>query len=91
LATIAVSQLPAEAQQVLAMIDEGADFPYRQDGQTFRNDQKLLPAQSLGFYREYTVETPGSSDRGARRIVAGDDDSRFYTADHYRSFKEVLQ
>lgn len=74
----------------LELIDEGGPFPYERDGVTFQNREGILPSRPQGFYSEYTVVTPGSKDRGARRIVAGDDGSRFYTDDHYDSFREVV-
>jgi ribonuclease T1 len=85
-----VAQLPAQARETLALIAAGGPFPYSRDGVTFGNREGLLPRAPNGFYSEYTVVTPGSADRGARRIVAGDDGSRFYTADHYASFREVI-
>ena len=74
----------------LQLIESGGPFPYPQDGATFQNREQLLPKAPGGFYREYTVVTPGEDDRGARRIVAADDDGRFYTDDHYDSFTEVV-
>ena len=68
---IAVSELPAEARATLARIKKGGPFPYERDGIEFRNREKLLPMKARGYYREYTVQTPGARDRGARRIVAG--------------------
>ena len=81
--------LPPEAHQTLRRIEAGGPFAHRQDGSTFQNRERLLPPQPRGYYREYTVETPGSRDRGARRIVAGGDPpvEYFYTDDHYRSFR----
>ena len=90
LPTVAVVQLPAEGVRTLELIRDGGPYPYSKDGATFSNREQLLPAQPRGFYAEYTVVTPGSDDRGARRIVAGDDGSRFYTSDHYASFREVV-
>ena len=90
LATITVATLPPEGVETLELIEAGGPFPYEQDGATFGNREGILPTQPKGFYAEYTVVTPGSDDRGARRIVAGDDDSRFYTDDHYASFREVV-
>ncbi|MFL6130310.1 MAG: ribonuclease domain-containing protein [Mycobacteriales bacterium] len=91
LAAVAVSALPAEARQTLRLIDRGGPFPYGQDGTVFGNLERILPREPRGWYREYTVPTPGESDRGARRIVAGRDGSRYYTADHYASFAIVDQ
>lgn len=81
--------LPAEALDTLALIERGGPFPHRQDGGTFQNRERLLPARRRGYYREYTVRTPGSRDRGARRIVSGGNPPAefFYTDDHYRSFR----
>jgi len=90
LPTMAVSELPPEGIDTLTLIRDDGPFPYDQDGATFQNREGILPQQPRGFYAEYTVITPGEDDRGARRIVAGDDGSRFYTADHYSSFREVV-
>lgn len=90
LPTVPVAALPPEAVDTLELIAAGGPYPYRKDGATFANREGLLPRQAGGFYREYTVETPGSDDRGARRIVAGADGSRFWTDDHYASFQEVV-
>ena len=81
--------LPVEALDTLRRIEAGGPFDHRQDGGTFQNRERLLPSQRRGYYREYTVETPGSRDRGARRIVTGGDPpvEYFYTDDHYRSFR----
>jgi ribonuclease T1 len=81
--------LPREAHDVLARIVQGGPYAHRQDGNVFQNREKRLPAQPRGYYREYTVETPGSDDRGARRIVTGGDPpvEYWYTQDHYRSFR----
>lgn len=87
--TVRAAELPAEARRVLRLIDAGGPFPYAKDGSVFGNLERLLPAQPRGWYREYTVPTPGEQDRGARRIVAGRDGERYYTADHYDSFTRV--
>ena len=81
--------LPAEAHEVLRRIERGGPFEYRQDGGVFQNRERHLPPQPRGYYREYTVETSGSHDRGARRIVTGGDppNEYWYTDDHYRSFR----
>ena len=81
--------LPPEAIETLALIQRGGPFPYRKDGTTFQNRERLLPAKPRGYYREYTVPTPGLSHRGARRIVTGGQPPRewYYTADHYESFR----
>ncbi|KRD31567.1 ribonuclease [Lysobacter sp. Root916] len=81
--------LPAEAHEVLARIARGGPYEHRQDGGTFQNRERRLPPQPRGYYREYTVETPGENDRGARRIVTGGDppSEYYYSDDHYRSFR----
>lgn len=88
--TIGVDELPPEARDTLALIDDGGPFPYRQDGAVFENREGILPERPHGYYREYTVETPGSDDRGARRIVTGEGGEVFYTDDHYDSFRVVV-
>jgi ribonuclease T1 len=90
LRTMLVSQLPKQGVDTLRLIESDGPFPYSKDGVTFSNREGLLPQHKSGWYREFTVITPGSSDRGARRIIAGDDGGRFYTDDHYASFREVL-
>lgn len=86
-----VAGLPAEAWQTLRLIEAGGPFPYDRDGAHFQNREQRLPARPSGYYREYTVRTPGSSDRGARRIVSGGDPpvEFYYTDDHYRSFRRI--
>ena len=81
--------LPQEAQATVALIQRGGPYPYRQDGQVFGNRESLLPRQPRGWYREYTVDTPGLHHRGARRIVTGGNPPRewYYSSDHYRSFR----
>ena len=83
------AHLPAEAHEVLRRIAQGGPFEYRQDGGVFQNRERRLPTQPSGYYHEYTVETPGSRDRGARRIITGGQPPReyWYTDDHYRSFQ----
>ena len=71
---------------VAGLIESGGPFAYAKDGSVFQNREQRLPKQKAGFYREYTVDTPGSSDRGARRLVAGQDGSLYYTRDHYQTF-----
>lgn len=82
--------LPAEAHRTIALIQRGGPYPHRQDGTTFGNREGRLPRKARGWYREFTVETPGLSHRGARRIVTGGDPPSewFYTDDHYESFRE---
>ncbi|WP_323004461.1 ribonuclease domain-containing protein [Denitromonas sp.] len=83
--------LPPEALTTLALIERGGPFPYRKDGTTFHNRERLLPQKPRGYYREYTVPTPGERTRGARRIVTGGTPPEiyYYTADHYRSFRRI--
>ena len=85
------SYLPPEAITALQLIERGGPFPYERDGTTFQNRERLLPDRPRGYYREYTVETPGSPDRGARRIVTGGQPPEvyYYTDDHYRSFRQL--
>ena len=85
------SGLPAEARDTLALIARGGPFQHRQDGSVFQNRERQLPSRPRGWYHEYTVETPGSDDRGARRIVAGGDppSEYWYSDDHYRSFRRI--
>jgi ribonuclease T1 len=90
-AEIPVGALPIEARATLALIKAGGPFPYQQDGRAFGNRERQLPRQKPGYYREYTVRTPGVRDRGARRIVAGSGGEYYYTDDHYRSFKKILE
>jgi len=89
LTIVAVDDLPSEAQQTLKLIDQGGPFPYDRDGVVFNNFEKILPQQGRGYYREYTVKTPGEKDRGARRIVTGKGDERYYTDDHYQSLRRI--
>ncbi len=88
---IAEASLPAEARETLRLIDRGGPYPYRRDGVTFKNLEQRLPQQQRGYYREFTVPTPGSTDRGARRIVTGAQPPAvfYYTDDHYRSFRGI--
>jgi ribonuclease T1 len=88
---IRVAALPPEARETLALILAGGPFPYQKDGAAFGNREGLLPRRTRGYYREYTVPTPGARDRGARRIVAGRGGELYYTDDHYRSFRRILE
>lgn len=91
LPTIQFTALPSQAQETIRLIDRGGPFPYDRDGITFGNRERLLPIRADGYYREYTVITPGSPDRGARRIVAGRGGELYYTDDHYESFRQVIR
>lgn len=84
-----VGSLPQEAIETIALIQSDGPFSYRQDGAVFMNRERRLPAHERGYWREYTVPTPGESDRGARRIVHGAGDEYYYTDDHYGSFTRV--
>ncbi|TIC88921.1 ribonuclease [Nocardioides sp. GY 10113] len=90
LPVVALADLPPEAAETLALIDAGGPFPYPDsDGSRFGNYEGILPERDDGYYAEYTVETPGSPDRGARRIVAGDGGELYWTEDHYASFAVI--
>lgn len=93
---VSLADLPPEAQQTERLIHSGGPFPQNKDGSAFGNREHLLPRQARGYYREYTVRTPGARDRGARRIVCGgraarEPDACYYSADHYASFKRIAQ
>jgi ribonuclease T1 len=94
--TVSLSELPAEAHQTERLIRTGGPFASGKDGVVFGNRERVLPRQPRGYYHEYTVRTPGSHDRGARRIVCGGQQPRepeacFYTEDHYASFRRIVQ
>jgi ribonuclease T1 len=85
-----LSGLPVQARQTVSLIEKGGPFPYpHNDGVVFHNNEHLLPRETDGYYHEYTVPTPGSSDRGARRIITGRDGEFFYTGDHYEHFVPI--
>ena len=93
-AGVALTALPAEAQSTYRLILDGGPFPYQKDGSVFGNRERLLQPQPRGYYREYTVRTPGASNRGARRIVCGgkpptQPQACFYTDNHYASFRRI--
>lgn len=90
-AWIAAADLPTEARQTLALVKQGGPYPYRRDGVVFGNFERRLPLRPRGHYREYTVPTPGSRTRGARRIVAGQFGEFFYTDDHYETFRRIRE
>ena len=93
--TVALADLPKQGQDVYKLIHAGGPFAYEKDGSVFGNRERLLPARTRGYWREYTVKTPGSRDRGARRIVCGGQlrtpEACYYTADHYASFRRIVQ
>jgi ribonuclease T1 len=93
--TVSLADLPLQARQTHQLILQGGPFPYAKDGTVFGNRERLLAKQPRGYYREYTVKTPGSRDRGARRIVCGgtpptQPQACYYTADHYASFNRIV-
>ena len=94
---IAVSELPKQGRETLELIRRGGPHPYTKDGTVFGNRERILPKENRGYYKEFTVKTPGSRDRGARRIVCGGNLTNpvasicYYTADHYASFKRIKE
>ena len=94
-ATVHVTELPRPGRETYELIRLGGPFPYDKDGSVFGNRERQLPIEKRGYYREYTVKTPGSSDRGARRIVCGGPPRTphacYYTADHYASFRQIVE
>lgn len=92
--TVGLSELPREGQETYRLIHQGGPFPFGKDGTVFGNRERLLPSHPRGYYREYTVVTPGARNRGARRIVCGGPpktpDACYYTADHYASFRQIV-
>jgi ribonuclease T1 len=88
---VTATDLPKEGQAVLLTIKQGGPFPYKQDGTVFGNFERRLPEKSRGYYREYTVPTPGLRNRGARRIIAGRGGEYYYTADHYNTFQRIRE
>ncbi len=95
MAVVRVTELPVPGPEVYGLIRQGGPFPYDKDGTVFGNRERLLPIKARGYYREYTVETAGSRDRGARRIVCGGPirtpHACYYTADHYASFRKIVE
>ncbi|MFJ9733887.1 ribonuclease domain-containing protein [Streptomyces sp. NPDC101171] len=88
--SVCYGALPPQAHDTLDLIDKGGPFPYSQDGTVFQNRENVLPSQQSGYYHEYTVITPGSPTRGARRIVTGEKTQEdYYTSDHYATFDLV--
>ncbi|WP_413174370.1 ribonuclease domain-containing protein [Anabaena azotica] len=85
-----INQLPPEVQTTINLISIGSPYPHSKDGIVFKNLEGLLPPQTRGYYKEYTVPTPGATDRGTRRLVIGQNGEIYYTADHYITFQEVI-
>jgi ribonuclease T1 len=92
---VALADLPPQARDVYGLIRRGGPFAYERDGVTFGNRERILPAAPRGFYHEYTVRTPGTKSRGARRIVCGGPktapDACYWTEDHYSSFSRIRE
>lgn len=88
---VRVADLPLQARDTIALIRSGGPFPYARDGAIFSNREGQLPRRQRGYYHEYTVKTPGARDRGARRIVAGEAGELYYSDDHYRSFRRIIE
>lgn len=88
---IAIDELPAEARDTLHAIKQGGPFAYPRDGVVFNNFEQDLPKRQRGYYREYTVVTPGVNNRGVRRIISGENGEYYYSADHYQTFKRILE
>ena len=91
LPNVRLDELPPEAASTVALIEAGGPFPFRQDGATFENRERLLPDRPAGHYREYTVPRPGNQGRGSIRIVTGADGELYWTADHYDSFAWIVR
>lgn len=94
MASVALADLPLQGRETHGLILQGGPFPYDKDGSVFGNRERLLPVHKRGYYREYTVKTPGSRDRGARRIICGGAPTRpdacYYTENHYGSFRRIV-
>jgi ribonuclease T1 len=96
ISTVAIAELPVQGRNMVKLIHQGGPFKYDRDGSMFGNREKILPAKNRGYYREYTVQTPGERSRGARRIVCGGfvpttPDACYYTDDHYASYRRIAQ
>jgi ribonuclease T1 len=88
--SVCQTSLPPEADDTLNLIAQGGPYPYRQDDGVFSNNEGVLPSEPYGYYHEYTVVTPGSPTRGARRIVVDQPDQLdYYTDDHYATFSLI--
>ena len=91
LPAITLAELPSEARDTLRAIKQGGPFAFQRDGVVFKNYERILPKRPRGYYREYTVKTPGARNRGARRIISGEANEYYYTADHYKTFKRIRE
>lgn len=91
LSVIRVAELPVQARETLLAIKQGGPFAYPRDGVVFNNFEQVLPKRQRGYYHEYTVVTPGESNRGVRRIISGAAHEYYYTTDHYQTFKRILE
>ena len=91
MSVIAIAELPVEARDTLRAIKQGGPFAYPRDGVVFNNFEQVLPKRQRGYYHEYTVKTPGTRNRGVRRIISGEINEYYYTADHYQTFKRILE
>ncbi|WP_372828286.1 ribonuclease domain-containing protein [Polaromonas sp.] len=96
ISTVLVTELPVQGRNMVSLIYQGGPFRYDKDGSVFGNRERILPASNRGYYREYTVQTPGERSRGARRIVCGGfvptvPDACYFTDDHYASFRRIVQ
>ena len=91
LPVITVAELTDEARATLRAIKQGGPFAYPRDGVVFNNFERVLPKRERGYYHEYTVTTPGANNRGVRRIISGEADEYYYTADHYQTFKRIRE
>lgn len=90
LADVSVKSLPPEAREAFTLIEKGGPYPFDRDGIVFGNFEKRLPIKERGYYHEFTVKTPGVKHRGARRIVTGKSGEKFYSDDHYKTFKRIV-
>jgi len=91
IAEVGLADLPAEAHATIKLIRKQGPYPYAKDGSIFGNREAQLPKQPRGYYREYTVKTPGERTRGARRIIAGRGGELYYTDDHYKHFRRIRE
>ncbi|WP_097240269.1 MULTISPECIES: ribonuclease [unclassified Streptomyces] len=89
LADVCRTKLPSQAQDTLGLIAKGGPYPYNRDGIVFENRESRLPRKADGYYHEFTVVTPGSNDRGTRRVVTGNSGEQYWSPDHYATFQEI--